>query len=184
MDDPWQWWKRKYNKTYDTAEIEAYRHGIWEANTEYMIMANAEGNSFSLGWNSASDLSILELIRVREGAFDTNTTLTDELGATYRGEFRHEGKLRDLPSDWDWCFAETQVVTEVKSQHCGDCWAFSAAATLEGALGVSNGWTTSLSPQQFVDCSGGGSCDGGNKVSAMDWAKDNFACSWDSYPET
>jgi len=72
----------------------------------------------------------------------------------------------------------------VKEQQCGDCWAFSTAGALEGALGVAIGWTTSLSPQQFVDCDSPGDCDGGLPERALNWAKDNFVCSWDSYPET
>jgi len=183
-EEPWEYWKREYGKTYDSVETESYRRGVWEDNTRYIMKVNNEqNNTFSLGWSSHSD-STSEERNIRLKGHDGNATLGGVLGATHRGEFRHGGRLTDLPSSVDWTYADPQVVTEVKYQQCGDCWAFSATGCLEGALAVGNGWTMSLSAQQMVDCSGKGTCDGGNELGAMKWATDNYVCSWDSYPET
>jgi len=181
---PWINWKSKFGKVYESAEEEAHRFGVWTNNTMRIMQANEQNNSYSLGWNSHSDLTTDEFAQFRGLIRKDNISMINAFGATYRGDFKHGGDLTDLPSDVDWTMTDTEVVTYVKNQQCGDCWAFSAAGTLESALAVAIGWTTSLSPQQFVDCSGRGSCDGGFPDVAMKWATDNFVCSWDSYPET
>lgn len=194
--DPWLWWKTQHNKSYDSAETESFRYETWVSNTQFMMDSNAQNKSFSLGWNEDSDLTAEERTFLEGG--DETTTLTDVLGSTYRGEHSYEGKVEDLPSDVDWSEADTEVVTYVKHQQGGDCWAHSATGCLEGALAVANGWTQSLSVQQLVDCSGAGDDGrrrrssgqssgrrlGGHKDKAMDWVQQNYACSWDSYPET
>jgi len=44
-------------------------------------------------------------------------------------------------------------VTPVKDQaHCGSCWAFATAATLEGSHAVNTGQLLSFSEQQWVSC--------------------------------
>lgn len=180
----WMDWKTKFAKVYESDEEESYRHTVWTANTIYMTEMNAQNKMYSLGWNLFSDLTDNERAQFNGYVREDNASMTSIFGSTYRGEFHHDGNLTDLPSDVDWTLANPEVVTYVKTQNCGDCWAFSAAATLEGALAVANGWTDSLSPQQFVDCSGAGSCKGGTPFSAMQWAASNFVCSMDSYPET
>lgn len=183
-DFAWNLWKSTYKKTYGTDDEEASRHRVWTTNTKNMMKVNAQPNiTYSLGWHYYSDLTSDEY-RLFRGLDYNRTSLKGAFGSTHQGTQSYDGKLRDLPSDWDWSQADPPVVTYVKDQQCGDCWAFSAAGGLEGALAVAIGWTTSLSPQQFVDCSNAGSCKGGLEEDAMDWAKDNFACSFDSYPET
>lgn len=150
-----------------------------------MMQVNRENNSYSLGWNAKSDWTTEEIYLYREGDKEfSNTSLEERLGSSYKGDYHHEGMLGDLPNAWDWSESKIEVVTYIKDQQCGDCWTFSAAGALEGAMAVGNGWTKSLSSQQFVDCSNAGSCSGGDKVGAMNWAKDHYSCSWDSYPET
>jgi len=180
----WMVWKSKFAKVYESAEEEGYRHTVWTDNTLYMMKMNAQNKMYSLGWNSRSDLTEDERAQFNKYVPNDNISATSFLGSTYRGEFHLDGNLTDLPSDWDWTYADFEVVTYVKHQSCGDCYAFSAAATLEGALAVATGWTDSLSPQQFVDCAGQNGCNGGNAQSAMMWAQSNFVCSLSSYPET
>jgi len=188
VDFAWKLWKSKFNKVYDSHDEETYRHHVWTSNTEYMTRHNDQPNlTYSLTWHSTSDWTSDEFRQYRRLDREQPGSLEGAFGAAHRGTFTsgsHDGKLRDLPGEWDWSLASPEVVTYVKNQQCGDCWAFSATGALEGALAVAVGWTTSLSAQQFVDCDDPWDCDGGIAGRAMDWAKDNFVCSWDSYPET
>lgn len=53
-------------------------------------------------------------------------------------------------------------VTTVKNQGtCGSCWAFASAAVLESNFMIRRNQTLDLSEQSMLDCSGGGSCNGG-----------------------
>ena len=69
------------------------------------------------------------------------------------------------PSSVDW----REHLVEVKDQkHCGSCWSFSAACSLEFGYNIANkekeSKNVSLSEQQMVDCSGGygnHGCNGG-----------------------
>jgi hypothetical protein len=52
-------------------------------------------------------------------------------------------------------------------KQCGSCWAFSSTAIIEGALGKRGLTLPLLSDQNVLDCSGGGSCDGGWTATAL-----------------
>ena len=57
---------------------------------------------------------------------------------------------------------ERGKVTPVKEQGiCGSCWAFAAAATIESSIYIRSNISVDLSEQSMLDCSGGGSCNGG-----------------------
>ena len=59
-------------------------------------------------------------------------------------------------------WVERGKMTPIKDQgQCGSCWAFSSAATLEASLYIRRNLSVSLSEQSILDCSGGGSCNGG-----------------------
>lgn len=180
----WIAYQLKFNKSYATQEEHDYRHSIWLNKTMDIISANSKNPSFSMGWNPFTDWTAEEFQAQRLGQIDSPTNVSSVLAVPHLGEFRHEGTLETLPSDWDWSTAKVEVVTRVKDQKCGDCWAFSASGCLEGALAVANGWTKDLSAQQFVDCESKDGCGGGDKAAAMSWAKKQNICSWDSYPET
>lgn len=61
------------------------------------------------------------------------------------------------------------VVTPVKNEgSCDASWAFGVTGLVEGYRAIHFGVLTSLSEQELVDCTGGGSgCSGGNPVDAM-----------------
>ena len=60
--------------------------------------------------------------------------------------------LEDVPDEWDW--RQHGAVTRVKNQGAvGTCWAFSAAANIEGQYALSQGGSLiDLSVEQIVDC--------------------------------
>lgn len=71
-----------------------------------------------------------------------------------------------LPTQVDW--RESSVVSPVKDQgHCGSCWAFASAATIESHAAINSGHLKTLSTQQLVSCvanpytcGGQGGCNG------------------------
>merc|ERR1712151_160756 len=76
--------------------------------------------------------------------------------------------------------------TPVKNQgQCGSCWAFSTVGGLEGAWEIGTGTLTSMSEQQFVDCSKANSgCNGGLMDSAFQYAEGVAVATESSYPYT
>jgi len=83
--------------------------------------------------------------------------------------------VSSLPASVDW--RNNDVVTSVKDQgHCGSCWAFAAAATLESHVAINTGLLYDLSPQQIAMCSpnpdqcgGTGGCGGATAEIAFDY---------------
>jgi len=64
----------------------------------------------------------------------------------------HPDQLKDLPTSVDWR-SVPNVVTPVKDQgHCGSCWSFAAAATLESMWAINTGKLVELSEQNILDC--------------------------------
>ncbi|XP_024164238.1 zingipain-2 [Rosa chinensis] len=54
------------------------------------------------------------------------------------------------PDNKNWAYEG--VVTEVRRQQGDTCWAFTAAAAIEGIVKIKKGELVTLSPQQIVDC--------------------------------
>jgi cathepsin K len=67
------------------------------------------------------------------------------------------------------------LVTPVRSQMCGNCWAFGAVGTYESNYLKVNGGSPAalnLSEQHAQTCSGGGSCGGGFAYKVFEWMAD------------
>jgi hypothetical protein len=76
------------------------------------------------------------------------------------------------------------MVTTPKRQECNHCWAFAAAGQIESAL-LMAGWSKSdldLSEQHVVSCSGAGTCDGGYRWDALQWATGTAVATEVQYP--
>lgn len=72
-----------------------------------------------------------------------------------------------IPVNWDW--RDQGVVSSVKQQQsCGGCWAFSAAANIEGLFAIKYGKLNNFSIQQTLDCvTGNEGCEGGATKTAF-----------------
>ena len=165
----------KYGRQYKTSEEYQMRRGLFITNLQKIRQINSEQNSFRAGVNKFTDMSDEEYSKL--------------LGLSQRpiSEDRSPHATQayqDAPTEVDW--RKQGAVTKVKDQgHCGSCYAFSAAAALEGALFMQYGKTVDLSPQQIVDCSkayNNMGCGGGLPDWAFDYVWDEGIMKESDYP--
>merc|ERR1711865_195869 len=91
----------------------------------------------------------------------------------------------EVASSIDW--VSKGKVNDIQSQSASDCWAYSAAGTLESLHAIKRSKLYKLSEQQLCDCGGSsmGTCrDGGMEDEALLYYQKHGACSERSYPET
>jgi hypothetical protein len=69
----------------------------------------------------------------------------------------------------------------VFSQQCGDCWAQGGATAFESVVALYDKVSIFVSRQQVIDCSGDGSCNGGD-ISLNDYVKPRGAVYESDYP--
>ncbi|KAF4659006.1 hypothetical protein FOL47_007762 [Perkinsus chesapeaki] len=83
----------------------------------------------------------------------------------------------DLPESWDWRSVDGKnYLTFTRNQHnpqyCGGCWAFAVTSTFADRLSIKSEaqWPNkAISPQQVINCRGGGDCYGGEKIGVYDF---------------
>jgi C1A family cysteine protease len=146
-------WKVEYNKNFETAEEDAYRFEVFTINYNYIQEYNALNNGVTLGLNQFAHLTNQEFAAWVKGIHYDET----KVAAT---EYAPVKSREELPASVDWV---TQgAVTDIKNQEqCGGCWAFAAAAVMEGYAVIQQQKSLqSFSPQQLIDCVT--TCDGCN----------------------
>ena len=87
----------------------------------------------------------------------------------------------ELPESFEWRNVDgVNYVTWDKNQHipsyCGSCWAQGVTSALSDRLSImakGKGAQINLSPQELINFSAGGTCNGGNPSGAYRWIKDN-----------
>ncbi|KAL1764783.1 cathepsin 7-like, partial [Sigmodon hispidus] len=142
-------------------EEERQKRKVWEENVR-MIKFHSEENglgmmNFTVEMDEFADMVKGSVLTLRNG--------------------RHIQKRGNtpIPKSLDW---RTQgYVTPVIKQHgCGACWAFVAAAAIEGQLFKKTGNLIPLSVQNLIDCSrpfGTNGCNGGKISRAFQYVKHN-----------
>lgn len=175
----WEEYKMQYGKVYNGAEDDA-RRATFEANSRLIEEHNANPTgSLRLGFNQFTDLTQDEY-RVAAGLGYKSPA---HKSLPHLGVHKWNGEELAATVDWS-----TQgAVTAVKDQgQCGSCWAFSTTGGLEGAWQIASGSLTSMSEQQFVDCTNDGvyeaGCNGGDMGTAFDLAKTMNVATEASYP--
>lgn len=164
---------RDFRKEY-SAEESVKRERIFAANLAQIIRHNSLGRSWTEGVNAFTDLTAEEMDE-RKGL---------KKGMLYHHHAtnpapRHSKRSTDVPLSVDW--RNEGVVTAVKDQgHCGSCWTFAAAETLESHVALATGALFTLSEQEFVscvpdpqDCGGTGGCEGATAELAFGYAVEN-----------
>jgi C1A family cysteine protease len=169
-----------FGKTYNGDEM-AQREGIYNQAVEEMTAHNAKfeagEETYTQGVNQFTDLTLEEFQALPMFGFQQPDAKGPRLGV-------HEYGGEELAASVDW--RSKGAVTPVKNQgQCGSCWAFSTVGGLEGAWEIGTGTLTSMSEQQFVDCSKANSgCNGGLMDSAFQYAEGVAVATEVSYPYT
>jgi C1A family cysteine protease len=170
----WEEYKQQFGKVYN-GDADEERKSIFEENKK--VWGEHESGAI-LGATQFSDLTHAEFQKLNIFGFKASS----DMGLPKLGEHTYNGE--ELAESVDW--TTKGAVTKVKDQgQCGSCWAFSTVGGLEGAWEISSGSLTSMSEQQFVDCSKQNSgCNGGLMDYAFDYAKGTAVATESSYSYT
>jgi C1A family cysteine protease len=129
-------------------------------------------HTYQLGLTKFAGMTIEEFRKTRLGYKRTDPKGSGSVSKSVAKATKNKKVKRQvttLPSIVDWVTGG--LVTSVKDQgNCGCCWAFSAAAVLEGAYSKAKGQLMDFSEEEFVDCAvpyvG---CDGGVSATAIEF---------------
>jgi len=175
----WGEWKSEFGMTFN-GEEESSRQAVFEGNVALIETENAKGNTFVLGVNQFSHLTLSEFKADFTGA---------KGGSVVGPEDAHLGELEigERASSVDWP-TDRSVVNPVKNQgQCGSCWAFSAVGTVESNYAIATGSLGSYAEQQLVDCShngGSSGCNGGWNQYGIQYIGQTGIAAENSYPYT
>jgi C1A family cysteine protease len=179
-------WMAKYGRVYSDAAEKARRFEVFKANVVFIESVNAGNHKFELEANQFADLTDDEF-RATWTGYRPRRPAAAASSRKATG-FRYANvSLADVPTSVDW--RTKGAVTPIKDQgECGCCWAFSAVASMEGAVKISTGKLVSLSEQELVDCDVNGmdqGCEGGEMDDAFEFVVDNGGLTTESkYPYT
>ncbi|KAG5443674.1 Digestive cysteine proteinase 3 [Clonorchis sinensis] len=167
----WEQFKTEFDRHYSDAKEYAERMDAFcrsflrvrEHNKAY----EAGQVTFKTGINEFSDWLPKERENICGGHIPVN--LSSHGGARFR-------KIAaPPPKSIDW--RKKGAVTSIRKQgRCGSCWAFAAAAAVEGHTYIHNNQLETLSTQQLIDCSleyGNGGCTGGDSVTSFKYLKES-----------
>ncbi|XP_077488612.1 cathepsin L1-like [Amblyomma americanum] len=183
----WAEFKALHHKSYRSVEEEAFRRKIFLDN-RYTIARHNERYgrglvSFKLRMNQYGDLLQHEFEELMGGGIRLHPTF---LGPQNTSTFLPPENLGPrMPPSVDW---RKQLVSPIKDQgKCGSCWAFSAAAAIEGQHARKTGNLVELSAQDLLDCCGeryeNSGCEGGLMDNAFRCVRDRGAIDTaESYP--
>jgi len=169
----WEEFKQTFGKVYNSDE-EGTRKAIFEQNKQQW---GQHESGAILGATQFSDLTLEEFQALPIRGF----VPAADMDMPKLGEHVYQGEALE-GADW----TTKGAVTPVKNQgQCGSCWAFSTTGGLEGAWELASGTLTSMSEQQFVDCSKANSgCNGGLMDTAFSFARGTAVATESSYPYT
>eukprot|EP00949_MAST-11_sp_MAST-11-sp1_P001375 g1375.t1 len=181
-------WKEHYGIAYDSNDSEEAKFQTFSDNRNLVISHNAlyakNKVSFSLELNMFADMTNEEFKAagytgsLNRGAGSVKQNPTGE--STYS-----PNEDAAPPAAWDWRNTKNVVGPPKNQGQCGSCWAFSAVATMEGALNLKTGQLHSLSEQELVDCVNGGAdtCQlGGEMYQGIEYAVKQGIESEKDYP--
>eukprot|EP01052_Picozoa_sp_SAG31_P002252 SAG31_NODE_77_length_27533_cov_47.448859_23_plen_192_part_00 len=139
----WATYVEKFDRIFESESEERYRKLIFQSNWREIQAHNANAaNSWKMGMTRFTDLSRQEFLNMLSGITPS----------TFVAQHASNPSTKALPTSIDW--RKKGAVTPIKDQgRCEGCWAFAAAAALEGLAKIATGKLTSLSEEQLLDCS-------------------------------
>jgi len=169
----WSSYKAQHGKEYQHAKEEALRKSNFIQATKTIEEHNARFQqgleSFEMGHNHLSDLSLEEIVSTKMGLVMPPNAVELKANASFHvpsAGYQH-------PASLDW--RTWGGVTPVKNQgSCGSCYTFSAVGAIETAHWRKYNVLLDFSEQQLVDCTGAsgygnGGCSGGWMHTCFKW---------------
>jgi len=161
-DALWGSFKVAYNKKYGSAAEEASRRAVFHSSMLSAADWQERNPHATFGAGPFSDLNETEFAPRATG-------LRPRISKPVPDPFNATG-LAAAPDAFDW--RDHGAVTAVKDQgQCGGCWAFSAAANIEGQWKIAGNSLTSLSEQELLSCDDYFPC--------LGCSSGEFSCAWE-----
>uniref|UniRef100_A0A8C5QS29 Uncharacterized protein n=1 Tax=Leptobrachium leishanense TaxID=445787 RepID=A0A8C5QS29_9ANUR len=172
LDQEWNAWKIKYEKSYKQSQDERFRRTAWEANWEKVQKHNelaGQGlKKYQLAMNQFADMTAEDVQSKSCLVYNKSSLKSSEVPNQIYSE------NVNIPKDVDW--RKSKCVTPVKDQggFCGSCWAFATVGVIESRLCMNSDELINLSEQQLVDCdSSNYGCCGGFPIKALNYVAEN-----------
>jgi len=169
-----QKFKVDFSRSYASAEEEAAKLATFQENLKEIVEMNLKSKKATFAINKFADWTKAERKRL------SGTIPPPHIQELQKTGWNNTIVPQIVANDW----RGAGVITDVKDQaQCGSCWAFAATECVESAWALAGQGLNTLSPQDCLDCSGAGSCNGGNPEGAINWARNGQDFDW-SYPYT
>lgn len=151
-DQDWTSYKTKFNKQYLNRQEEIIRYKNFKLKDDMINIHNDKflrgESTYKMGHNQFSDMSQDEFSKLFLHPIKATPRVPERIVNISRPS------LPDQISYQEFC------LPPLNQGSCGSCWSFSAASQVEAQLKRHNkNYSTYISPQYIVDCSGGGSCE-------------------------
>jgi cathepsin H len=163
----WKNFKKVYSKSYTSPEQEKAKYKVYLQSRKEVAEINARANgTWTAALNEFSDETWEE--------FAANRLMAPQnCSATHKGSGWKAATNKQIPPAIDW---RSKIPGwTVKSQgHCGSCWTFSTAGSMEAHHYLKYGVLKNLSEQQLVDCAdafNNHGCNGGLPSQAFEYLK-------------
>lgn len=178
----WARYKEQYRKVYTDAKTEHSRFQYFLGSLTQIRRLRVAHPEVTFGINEHSDLSPREWL-------SRSTSLRDPRFKTQSAPFAsapRSVKALPIPASTPVDWRNHGAVVPVKDQgKCGNCWAFSAVATMESHWAIAGNPLVSLSEEFLTDCNypqAPGGCDGGFDQTAFQFVIKNGIDTEASYP--
>ncbi|KAK3432980.1 hypothetical protein EUGRSUZ_D00498 [Eucalyptus grandis] len=163
-------WMAIHGRVYKDSVEKAKRYEIFKENVKRInAFNNGKDVGYKMAVNKFADLTNEEF---RASYTGYKRRPTRVLSSGEKKLFKY-ANFTAIPATLDW--RTKKAVTPVKDQGgCGDCWAFSAVAAMEGITMIKKGKLVPLSVQELVDCDDNDDgCMGGLMDSAFEFIVSN-----------
>ncbi|KAG8053048.1 hypothetical protein GUJ93_ZPchr0001g31794 [Zizania palustris] len=183
-------WMAKYSKHYSCPQEQEKRYQVWKGNTNF-IGAFRSQTEISSGVGAFAPQTITDsFVGMNRFGDLTSSEFVQQFTGFNSTAFQTPPPSPLSPHSWQPCCVDWRssgAVTGVKFQKaCASCWAFAAAAAIEGLHKIKTGELVSLSEQVMVDCdTGSNGCSGGRSDTALNLvAARGGIASEEKYPYT